>query len=49
MQLRDLQKACCGLGVYTVPFAAETSKYGKESMQIYTPRQGADATVTADI
>ena len=49
MQLRDLQKTCCGLGAYTVPFAAETSTFGKESMQIYTLRQGADANVTANM
>ena len=46
MQLRNVQTACGALSAYTVPFAAETSKHGRESMQMYTLRQGADANVT---
>lgn len=49
MQFRNLQTACGALSAYAVPFAAETSKHGRESMQMYTLRQGADANVTADI
>ena len=40
MQFRDLQKACGGPGAYAVLFAVETSKHGRESVQIYTFASG---------
>ena len=49
MQFRNLQTACGGLSAYTVPFAAETSKHGRESVQMCMLRQGADTNVTADM